>query len=77
MSKITHSGELSCAMWLGRHERTVAHYAGQWIAVHPTRGIVAANKNLGVVEGTFRKQYPSMRPFLHRVPRRDERIFVL
>lgn len=77
MSKIKQSGELNCATWLGRHERIVARHSGQWIAVHPLRGIVAADEALEVVEGIFRKRYPSMSPFLYRVPRKDERFFVL
>ncbi len=77
MSKMKQSEELSCTIWLSRHERTVARYSGQWIAVHPTYGIVVADAELETVEGTFRKRYPLMCPFLYRVPRKDERFFVL
>ena len=71
------SKEIDCLGWLGHHQRAVVRYYGQWIAVHPTQGIVASGKKLAAVESAFRKNYPNLRPFLHLVPRKDERLFVL
>jgi Family of unknown function (DUF5678) len=76
MPKVTIPKEAQYTKWLNKHDAEVRKYAGQWIAVHPKDGIVAAGTP-AEVEKIYRQKYPGDIPFIYHVPPPDEGDYVL
>ncbi len=63
--------------WLQSHRKKLQKYSGQWIGISLRNGVVAAGKNLKMVDEIFRKKNPREKPHLFQVPPRGEKFYIL
>ena len=68
---------LHYSQWISKHSRSLVRYAGQWVAIHPERGIFASSDDAKKLYMLAKKKYSQKIPFLYKVPRLDEGPYVL
>ena len=68
---------LDFGVWLARHAAVVKKYAGQWIALNKSTGLIGSSEDAQELYRKAQKKYPKDVPFLYKVPRPDEGPYVL
>lgn len=64
------------SIWVSKHQKKLAIYAGKWIAVIDDK-VVASGKNVQEVMELCKKIKVTSLPLVTKIPRQDEEMYVL
>lgn len=63
--------------WLSAHHKLLERHSGQWIAFVSEKGLLAFGSDLREVLKVARKKYKKRVPLVFKVPRKDEKTYLL
>ncbi len=63
--------------WISVHERELRKYSGKWIAFLASKGILSSGETVTEVIEKAKKKHKVIDPFVFKVPRKDEEMYIL
>ncbi|MEW6555999.1 MAG: DUF5678 domain-containing protein [Elusimicrobiota bacterium] len=63
--------------WLSKNEKKIEKYSGKWIAFVTNKGILSSGETVKEVIDIAEKKYCISNPFVFKVPRKDEEMYIL
>ena len=63
--------------WISKHEKEIRKYSGKWVALFADKGILSSGETVKEVIEKARKRHKIKDPFIFKVPRKDEEMYVL
>ncbi len=65
------------AEWMNKHSKELEkRYAGKWVAIRLPKGVVASG-SLKKVVNIYKKKHPQELPFVHLIPKKQEKGYIL
>lgn len=63
--------------WISAHEKELRKYSGKWIAFLASKGILSSGETVTEVIEKAKKKHKISDPFVFKVPRKDEEMYIL
>jgi len=63
--------------WISSHEKELRKYSGKWIAFLASKGILSSGETVTEVIEKAKKKHKIRDPFVFKVPRKDEEMYIL